>query len=81
MILIYEGNIVSLWVQLGAKPAALGPLLDEHGGSLGLALAAGLLCYAVALDVPSTLMVTGAVLVGSLWWARAAAGCAPRSAG
>ena len=36
--------------------------------SLGLALAAGLLCYAVALDVPSTLAVTGAVLVGSLWW-------------
>ena len=36
--------------------------------SLGLALAAGLLCYAVALDVPSTLGVTGAVLVGSLWW-------------
>ena len=36
--------------------------------SLGLALAAGLLCYAVALDVRWTLAVTGAVLVGSLWW-------------
>ena len=36
--------------------------------SLGLALAAGLLCYALALDVPATLAVTGAVLVGSLWW-------------
>ena len=36
--------------------------------SLGLALAAGLLCYAAALDVRWTLAVTGAVLVGSLWW-------------
>jgi serine/threonine protein kinase len=36
--------------------------------SLGLALAAGLLCYALALDVRPTLAVTGAVLVGSLWW-------------
>jgi len=36
--------------------------------SLGLALAAGLLCYAAALDLRWSLAVTGAVLVGSLWW-------------
>lgn len=36
--------------------------------ALGLALSAGLLCYAVAVDVPTTLVVSGVVLVAGLWW-------------
>lgn len=35
--------------------------------SAGLGLAAGLICYALALDVPSTLMAFGAVLGVALW--------------
>lgn len=35
--------------------------------SLGLGLAAGLICYALALDVPSTLMACGATLGVALW--------------
>ncbi|MGA8257616.1 MAG: hypothetical protein WB767_13660, partial [Nocardioides sp.] len=36
--------------------------------SAGLAVAAALLCYAVATAVEVTLFVSGLVLVGSLWW-------------
>lgn len=36
--------------------------------SLGIALAAALLCYAVATSATVTLAVCGAVLVGGLWW-------------
>ncbi|HWJ10254.1 MAG TPA: hypothetical protein VNS46_12815, partial [Nocardioides sp.] len=35
--------------------------------SAGLGLAAGLICYALALDVPSTLMACGATLGVALW--------------
>jgi len=56
--------LASPWHVVQAVPGAVLLLL----WSLGLALACGLLCYAFAVTVPTTLLACGAVLALSLWW-------------
>ncbi len=61
----YAGLVVSLpWWTLMAIPGALILLF----WSCGLAVAAGLLCYAVTAPLPWALAVTGAVFVAATWW-------------
>ena len=52
------------WHLVQSLPGTLGLLL----WSGGLAVAAALLCYAVALGLATTLFASGLVLAASLWW-------------
>ncbi len=56
--------VSSPWRLVQSLPSTLGLLL----WSAGLAVAAALLCYAVAVALAPTLFVSGLVLAGSLWW-------------
>ena len=56
--------LASPWHVVQAIPGALLLLL----WSLGLGLAAALVCYALAASVPTTLLACGVVLALALWW-------------
>ena len=56
--------LASPWHVVQAIPGALLLLL----WSTGLAIACGLVCYALALGTQPTLLACGAALAGSLWW-------------
>ena len=56
--------LASPWHVVQAIPGAMLLLL----WSLGLGLAAALVCYALAISVPTTLLGCGVVLTLALWW-------------